>query len=287
MKKECPICHDSVKIILLNKSLNLYKCDPCLHTFSVIPKEKQESYNDDYFQKTHKNWMTNPNYPLFDFIYNESIKLSGNKQIRSLDVGCGNGDFLKYISAKDPALKLSGIDLIDNKHPNIHFIKGDFLKEKIEGKFNNIVTLATVEHVDDPHLFIQKINSLLEPDGVLFITTINDGCLLHQIARVLNKIGLHASFKRIYSSHHLQHYTNQSLKKLMEMNGFSVIIKKNHNYPLKAVDLPESNFFIGKTYKLLVGIFFQLPKSFGDGILQTIVCKKANIGVKNTAQNNK
>lgn len=275
MTVECPICRNSSKTILKESRLSLYRCNSCLHTFTVIPKEK-EKYNDDYFLKTHKNWFNNPNYRLFDFIYKKLLKLLSNEQIQLLDVGCGKGDFLKYIAAKNSTAKLFGIDLIYNQHPRIHFIKGDFLKEKIETKFNVICNLAVIEHVDNPHLFVQKLNNLLQFGRFLFITTINSNSLIYRIAGLLNKVGIHTAHDRLYSFHHLQHYTNQSLKTLMQMDGFDVLLQKNHNYPMEAVDVPESNFLIEKMYKLLVWLIFLLSVPFKWGMLQTIVCRKRN-----------
>lgn len=277
MMNKCPICRDDAKIVLLKKHLNLYRCDSCTHTFSLLPKEKQENYNDNYFLETHKNWMNNPNYRLFDLIHDESVRLSGNKQIRLLDVGCGNGDFLRYISAKNPKMELFGIDLVENKYPGIVFTNGDFLKEKIRDKFNIITSLAVAEHVDDPHLYVQKINDVLDDNGILFITTVNNHSLLHRIVRLSDKLGLHTAFDRIYSHHHLQHYSNRSLEKLMRMNGFDIIQKQNHNYPMEAVDIPKGNPLAEKINKLFVRMIFLVSDPLGIGMLQTIVCKKNNL----------
>lgn len=274
MKPPCPICRSS-KTIKEENRLNIYKCNSCSHVFTAIQKEKQEKYNEAYFLETHKGWFNNQDYKLFDFIYTKSLKLLKGKQIKLLDVGCGKGDFLKYVREKNPAAKLFGIDLISNKYPRIHFIKGDFLEKKIKSKFNIITNIAVIEHVDNPHLFVRKLNNLLEPGGFLFIMTINNNSLMYLISRFLNKLGIHMAYNRVYSHHHLQHYTNQSIKKLMEMNGFKVSLQKNHNRPMKAVDVPGNNFLIQKIYKSLVWTIFLLSGVFGSGIDQIIVCKKS------------
>jgi len=270
---QCPICHKT-KTNLQENRLNLYRCNNCSHTFTIIPKEKQEHYGDDYFLKTHKNWFENPNYPLFEFIYSELSKLVSNKKIKILDVGCGKGDFLKYIATKNSTYKLFGIDLIDNQHPSIYFIKGDFLEEKFETKFDVIFSFMVVEHIDKPHLFIQKINNSLQPGGFVFISTINNDSFMHRIARMLNKVGIHTAHDRLYSHHHIQHYTNKSLRTLMVMNGFDILWEKKHNYPIKAVDVPESNFLIEKMNKFLVWLIFLASEPFGYGMLQTILCRR-------------
>lgn len=254
--------------------LSLYRCDFCLHTFAAIAKDQQQEYNSDYFLKTHKNWFNNPDYRLFDRIHAQLLKLFGNDRFRLLDVGCGKGDFLRYIAAKSPKAELFGIDLAYNWHPRIHFIQADFLEEMIETKFDVIYSLAVIEHVDNPTLFVQRLKACLRPGAVLFISTVNNNSLLYRIARLLNKVGIHTAHDRLYSSHHLQHYTNRSLRKLMEMNGFELLSQKNHNYPMKAVDVPESNILIEKAYKLLVWLIFSLSVPFRCGHLQTIVCKE-------------
>lgn len=278
MKVQCPICYDSNKTNLEDGRLNLYKCNSCLHTFTVT--QKKEEYHDDYFQKTHKNWFDNPNYELFDFIYEKMLLLLNNKKIHLLDVGCGKGDFLKYTAKKNSTAELSGIDLIDNQHPRIHFIKGDFSEVKIEAKFNVICSLAVIEHIDNPQFFVRKLNHILKPDGLLFIMTINNNSLVYRIARVLKKAGMRVAYDRLYSLHHLQHFTNQSLKTLLEINGFEVLAHKNHNYPIKAVDVPESNFLIQKMYKFFIWLSFLLSAPLGYGIHQTIVCRKRNMAQK-------
>jgi len=275
MKSSCPICRSS-KTTEEESHLNIYKCNSCSHVFTDIPKEKQEIYDEDYFLDTHKNWFNNQNYEMFDFIYAKSLKLLRGKQIKLLDVGCGKGDFLVNIRKKNPAAKLFGIDLVSNYYPGIHFMKGDFLEKKIISKFNIINNIAVIEHVDNPHLFVRKLSKILEPGGFLFILTINNNSLMYQIARLLKNVGIYTAFDRVYSHHHLQHFTNQSLKKLMEMNGFDVLLQKNYSRPLRAVDVPESNFLIKKIYKFLVWTIFLLSIVIERGIDQIIVCRKNN-----------
>lgn len=273
MPVQCPICFRENRVSLAEERLSLYKCNNCIHTFTLIPKERQERYDRDYFIKKHKNWFNNPDKGLFDFIYKILIRLLGKEKIRLLDVGCGSGSFLRYLRAKDPSAVLFGIDLIDNQCPGINFIKGDFLEAKIDRSFNSICSLVTIEHVDNPHLFVQKISGLLEPGGLVFIMTINSNGLIYRIARMLNSLNIRFLHDRLYSHHHLHHYTNQSLKSLMEANGFNVLLQKNHNYSIKAVDVPESNFLIEKIYKFLVWFIFFIT-SFKCGYLQTVVCRK-------------
>ena len=68
---------------------------------------------------------------MFEFILH-FVKKNNIKNI--LDLGCGKGDFLKYINLKSK-LKLTGIDITKNKNlKNIKFIIGDLHKHSFNEK---------------------------------------------------------------------------------------------------------------------------------------------------------
>lgn len=269
---ECRVCKQGNNIRLLEKRLSLYKCASCCHTFTLNPEEN-EIYDDAYY-KAHKNWFENPDYNLFSFIHNEIERLNRFREKSILDIGCGKGNFLKYIADRNPDVKLTGIDFTLNHDLRINFIKGDFIKIKIEAKFNTICSLAVIEHVEDPNLFVQKINKLLLPNGIIFIMTVNNNSLIYRIARILNRVGIRVAHDRLYSHHHLQHFTNQSLKTLLQRNGFVILSQINHNSPLKAVDLPETHYFIKRIFQIGVGIIYTTSILLGMETLQTVICEK-------------
>lgn len=274
VKVRCPVCQNSKTAVLTDIHIGLYECKDCSHYFTKVPYEKREQYRDDYFLDTHKNWFNNPDYSFYNSIYVAMLELVGRKCFRLIDMGCGKGDFLKYLRKINPDIELYGIDLIDNQHAGINFIKGDILDDLVEDKFDVIVSLAVIEHIDNPNLFIEKIKKLLLPQGVMFINTLNNNSLLYKIARFLDKIGVHSAYNRLYSYHHLDHYTNRSLRILMELNGFEVIKQRNHNYPLSAVDVPEGCFIKKRIHLFAVGVIFYMSSLFGNGMLQTVVCRK-------------
>ena len=95
-----------------------------------------------------------------------------------------------------------------------------------------------------------------------------------QIARLLKAFSFRGAFDRLYSHHHLQHYNNKSLANLVKDGGFEIISHKNHNFPLKSVDLPKTNTLIKWIYVSGVAIVFGITNLFGGGLCQTIICKK-------------
>lgn len=94
------------------------------------------------------------------------MPLKGN---RVLDIGCHDGYFLSKICCE----KRTGIDLQpEKKYPDIHYISADFLEYDFKGeKFDLILALDVIEHIEDDEYFFQKFLSLLAPGGLGLFTT--------------------------------------------------------------------------------------------------------------------
>ncbi len=273
MSYPCPICYNK-NTYLKNARMSLYKCDACDHTFTIIPKDEEEPYNENYFIETHKNWFANPDTPLFEYCLNVIKEFLKGKKIKMLDVGCGTGSFLKHIHKIDPSMDLTGMDFVTNESPGIKFIAADFLTWDVPEKYNAITNFMVIEHVPDPHLFVKKMHDALTDDGILIVNTIHNNSIIYKLARALNGVGFSVAHDRLYDHHHLQHYSNQSLKKVIEMEGMEVFKIRNHNYKLKAVDVPSNNPVVSGIYKFATLVLFGLSKPFNAGHHQTLFCRK-------------
>ena len=267
----CPVCNGD-KTFLKNKRLDLYWCKFCNHTFT-FSKEDSNLYSPEYFQEEHKNWFTNPNYVLFDRIYSKLTTLTP-RPFRLIDVGCGDGAFLKFLRGKDDTSYLCGVDLVANSYPGINFIQEDINSLVLKEKFDVVCNFMVIEHLKDPCSFIEKSSCILKNGGIMVVNTINNDSLIYLIARMLNRVGIRVAHDRLYSRHHLNHFTNKSLKRLLERNGYQVLANWNHNYPLAAVDVPKSKWGLSHIYKSAVGVSFLLSNLFGGGVEQTLICKK-------------
>ena len=112
-------------------------------------------------------------------IKNDNQPLKG---LRILDIGCGGG------LLSEPMAKLGAeVTGIDASYKNIevakHHLKKSKLKIKyynaspenlkIKTKFDIILNMEIVEHVDDVELFIKESSKFLRKSGVMFIATLN------------------------------------------------------------------------------------------------------------------
>lgn len=110
----------------------------------------------------------------------ESVVLSVMewKGKKVLDVGCGTGLFA-YEAANRGANVLgvdysfSGIELANKNHthPNLKFECMDI--KNITGQFDVIVSLGTLEHMDDPFRTISFLKKHLKPNGSMIFTCPN------------------------------------------------------------------------------------------------------------------
>jgi len=274
----CTVCGYTIDPSPEDTALRLYRCRNCGHVFKNLPKEKQERYERGYFIEEHKNWFVNPDYPLFDHIYRQMRRLKGPGKIRVLDVGCGNGAFLKYLRSLDKDLELYGIDLIDNESPGITFIKGDIMDCLRDVKYDVVTNLAVIEHVESPRNFMAKMLEILLPDGVLFTVTDNDDSMMYQAARIMKKAGFGEGYNRLYATHHLQCFSNRSLRELVMNCGFDIIDHRNHNHPVEAVDYPKAGVVKTALFILATRTIFMVSGLLGNGMLQIAICRKRKGG---------
>jgi SAM-dependent methyltransferase len=268
----CTVCHSLATPQPNSLDARIFYCKTCCHRFSVLLEGEEEEYSEEYFLETHKNWFANPNYALFDAI---AIRIPPKRGLSVIDVGCGQGAFLRYLSNKRPDLKLTGIDLFKNtaKGEKIDFIQGDFLLHNFHEKFDMVVSLATIEHVSDVHTFAEKLINLCNPNGMIVIMTINDASLLYLSSRLLKKTGISFVYDRLYSKHHLNHFSGTSLEQLFLQKGKSPVDRINHHAPMAAIDIHASTsiskIILGGGLKLLFGMESVVRRTY----LQTIFIK--------------
>ncbi|PCJ61773.1 MAG: hypothetical protein COA79_05615 [Planctomycetota bacterium] len=91
------------------------------------------------------------------------------KDMNILNIGAGGqvGELLKEYSIKN-GFKVTTFDISEERNPDI---LGDICSHDFEGlKFNYIVISEVLEHLHSPHLAIDTIWNILEPDGRLVLT---------------------------------------------------------------------------------------------------------------------
>lgn len=91
-----------------------------------------------------------------------------------LDVGCGNGAFLRAFGAHHPGWKLSGLELNDLNKDAIEAIPGVTRLyigslEDVHEKFDQIVLVHALEHIPHPIAYLRSLRRYLNPNGLLLV----------------------------------------------------------------------------------------------------------------------
>jgi 2-polyprenyl-6-hydroxyphenyl methylase/3-demethylubiquinone-9 3-methyltransferase len=115
-----------------------------------------------------------------------SLKLKSRQKplqkINILDIGCGGGLLsepmarlganVTGIDASDKNIKIAKLHAKKNKL-NINYFCSSPEKLKIKKKFDVILNMEIIEHVEDINFFIKSCSKLLKKNGLMFVATLN------------------------------------------------------------------------------------------------------------------
>ncbi|HBY01138.1 MAG TPA: hypothetical protein DEG92_01080 [Rikenellaceae bacterium] len=270
----CPVCKGKQPIYAELLEVDLYFCKNCRHRFTDPHSiSSKEEYSQEYYDKKHRRWFENPDVRLFEFIYQQIERLKPDASV--LDVGCGNGAFLKYLRRRSTRLKLTGIDLSFNvQQEGIKFYQSDIFALKEDSAFDVVVNLAVIEHIWELDAFIAKITRLCKSGGIITTMTVNDDGITYFAGRMALSLGKPFIADRLYEKHHVNHFSDKSLRNLFKNDCYSLLTSYLHSPALAAIDTPGQNNFVRFLYLCGLTGVMALEKIAKKGMLQTLVVKK-------------
>ena len=104
------------------------------------------------------------------------------KNLKILDIGCGGGLLSEPmcrlgadVTAIDASKKNISVAKLHSKKNNlkIKYICSSPEKLKIKNKFDVILNMEIVEHVEDVNFFLKSCSNLLKKNGIMFVATLN------------------------------------------------------------------------------------------------------------------
>jgi SAM-dependent methyltransferase len=245
---KCPICYTEVEEQNFketyvspynNQEYKRYECPNCdVHWWEplkIIP-EFYESEVIEYCIAFHEVVGTRlSEYHKAFFKYFPS-----NVKGRLLDVGCGDGRFLRH--AKEQGFEVWGIDFdkksVENVKRNLGidtvFAMGleefyEYAKEK-NLKFDVITFFEVLEHQDKPREFLEMVRGLLKEGGYIAGSVPNRERLLREIHWKIS----HAD----HPPHYFLRFSQKSLENAIKLSGFEdpnvfAILTYDELYPWK------------------------------------------------------
>ncbi len=237
-KLHCFVCGKNTNFISLKKlgycEANNYLCKKCGLVF--IPRESKSTHvyykKDGYFKKSPALSVRKA------FVSRSMLMNLGERQIkkslavknvdfsskRVLDVGCAYGENLYYLQKKyksnvlglEPSSEASSL----GEYMFHVKIMPLLLEElKINKKFDIIICNHTLEHVDDPDSFMERVKKLLTKDGLLYL----------EVPNLLKPTGGFSLNKFLYNEH-LQNFTAYALYSFLKKKGFSIIALSDKDF---------------------------------------------------------
>jgi 2-polyprenyl-6-hydroxyphenyl methylase/3-demethylubiquinone-9 3-methyltransferase len=194
-----------------------------------------------------------------------SFKLKSKKKpldnINILDIGCGGGllsEPMRRLGANVTGIDASSKNInIAKLHAKKNKLKINYLcsspeKLKIQKKFDVILNMEIVEHVEDINFFINSCSKLLKKNGLMFVATLNKTLKSYLFAIIGAEyvlrwlpIGTH-DWEKFVKPEDLKKILNKNNLKLEKLDGmnfniisdeWSVSSDTSINYIVKSIKL--------------------------------------------------
>ncbi|MHB9010502.1 MAG: class I SAM-dependent methyltransferase [Carboxydocellales bacterium] len=219
------------------------ECQTCgfTHLYPVpTPIELEEFYKNQYFEEVKPGWTEDQleEQVFWDINFEDKLNtiatllnIAGKKRI--LDIGCGNGLFLKFFQRHD--WDILGIEPSGTVARYARKIGIPVLEDTIEninlnelGLFDVVNLSFVLEHVPNPMEFCTLVFNLLKPGGVACFELPND---FNGFQRAIHDF-LQKEMWWISAPDHINYFNFDSLEKLLTKIGYQVELKET-SFPME------------------------------------------------------
>ncbi|GAB6988677.1 class I SAM-dependent methyltransferase [Paenibacillus pini] len=221
----CPLCQsEHTEPFAAYPRHSLMLCSRCdfmyqtnqeqLHIQSLV----SEIYNDEWIHMREKyTQSTFLDHALFNTLL---LDMFTPRKGTLLEIGSGTAEFL--YTAQSAGWKVTGIEpsvvscQYAYKKYGLSLIQGIWhrdLKQELE-PFDAIALWHVLEHMPHPVDLLIELREILKPDGFLFISIPNKNSFTNET------LGARSPLYTEYD--HLYHYSDQSLRLLLELAGYTV-----------------------------------------------------------------
>ncbi len=218
---ECRICNSSNAILINYNKHQIIKCDDCKVIFNAVFPQKSEL--DSYYSEEY-------NYSGSEIIETEFRRVSRipeqielistiNKikktPAKMLDIGCDKGFFLD--EARRFGYDVAGIEpsKTGKKYSMNNGIQIFDSINEINSKVDIVTLFHVLEHFENPVKELNKIKNIISEDGIIIIRVPDFGSFYSRL--------LKSRWIWFQPENHLFHFTEISLKNILEISGFSIV----------------------------------------------------------------
>jgi len=151
------------------------------------------------------------------------LELSNKEKGKLLDIGCGNGAFMKRMISL--GWECEGIDFDKNAieaclKEGLNVSLGDLSNQNIQNNSFDVITIShVIEHVDNPFSLLSECYHILKPGGQIVIATPNSNSWLFRSI-------FHSYWYPLEIPRHFHIFNLTNLSTLINKVGFEIICAK-------------------------------------------------------------
>lgn len=229
---ECPVCaNQQSQLQYTVQSWKVVQCCTCCFVYVNPRLEKNELlklYSSDYFDNQlfgYFHYTDGRDFRKRNFqkwVTDALPYLETTERIKALDIGCATGYCLEVF--QEQGWHAHGIELdqglaTELRKKGFTVYDSPLLHLRNIGTYSVITMFDVIEHLTDLHENISILNQLLENNGIAVLVTPNYRSWQR---RLFQKRWF--QFKPI---EHINYFTLDTLRKLVEANGFEIVESKN------------------------------------------------------------
>jgi len=233
--ESCVYCHSDRSLIIYStfdlwgNIYSIRRCNDCNAYFLSpfpTPEILAKAYDESYYGYTEKKFK-GPIEKVLDFFRNHRAKRISkllHKKGSIMDIGCGNGNFLKSL-IKHGHFNLFGSELEGKsaqraaQHKEINLITEPLNANSFnENSFDVITMFHVFEHLTEPQSMLNLVRLFLKDDGYFVVSFPNIGSWQ---SRFFKGKWLHLDPPR-----HLFFFEGKDFEKIMNDYGFALVSKK-------------------------------------------------------------
>lgn len=225
----CPACRAPARPRIDLGDFRLFACARCgCWSSDALVQGARTSFEPDaYFHHADADrarWA--------DLLGRTCFEEASSKRI--LDVGCGRGDFLRFVGGRVPGSQRFGIELDPKRagaardaDPQARIAIGaipDALAQ-LDGDFDLITLWDVFEHLADPAQDLQVLAGRLAPGGFLFLQTIHEQSVVPWLGRFLYRASSgrwRGPARRTHEPHHLVFFSQDALRRIAEQARLTI-----------------------------------------------------------------
>lgn len=271
-KNSCGLCGQKSSVRLYKADgFDIVKCRSCGLVYRNIILDSREAaglYGESYFTDEQKNYFFNKHDEKIKIFQDRLKRIESvfHKKGKILDIGCAIGTFLK--TAVDLGWEGEGVDVSEyaaryaKNHHGLKVVVGT--EEEIElpeQSFDVITMWDSIDHLEVPQLYLDKLYKSLKNNGIIVVQTNMEDSLLYRVAHYLYKFSfgiIKLPVLRCHPIHHSTFYSSKTLGLALSRAGFRIIKTESDTLEPK---LLNTNWFVKKVMDIInfFGAFFKMP----------------------------